>query len=128
MKPFNLKLAQMGDPVCTRTGRKAKILDFSFNAGILYKTKGPDGEEWTYEVGPDGRIGENDTDYDLFMEDKIAYCNVFISEGQLYTGQIFPTMGDCDIELLNTKYQSLKYFSRAKLIFIDEDGNKRNGL
>ena len=113
-----------GDPVCTRDGRKVKILDFNFNGGILIKVKA-DGEDLSYETGKNGSMNEitgskEESDLDLFMADRVGYMNAYIVDKTPVGSTIYPTFGDCDIELLQPDKAGLKFFRKCKVIFLDE--------
>lgn len=76
MKPFDLELAKQGKPICTRDGRKARILCFDFkgnyNRHIAVAITNYDEDEAfeTFQaVYPDGKVydGDTETPSDIMM-------------------------------------------------------------
>ena len=86
MKPFNIKLAKQGKPVCTRDGRKVRIICFDRINGDYYKivacVTAFDGDfEEVLFYGIDGYIvdSQNPKDEDLMMlpEKKEMWINIY---------------------------------------------------
>ena len=86
LRPFNLEAAKAGEPVCTRDGRKARIICFDRINGDYYKivacVTAFDGDfEEVLFYGIDGYIvdSQNPKDEDLMMlpEKKEGWVNVY---------------------------------------------------
>ena len=110
LKPFNLEASRSGKPVCTRDGRKARIICFDRISGDdYYKIVAcVTAFDWDFEevivYGIDGYIvdSQNPRDEDLMMlpEKKEGWVNIYKSEnGTYYTGAIF---GEEIAALVNT--------------------------
>ncbi len=83
MKPFDLQAAKSGKPVCTRDGRKARIICFdreSIGFPIIALVKNGD-TECVYQFDDKGRsnIDDEERGYDLMMlpEKKEGWVNVY---------------------------------------------------
>lgn len=81
-KPFNLEEAKAGKPVCTRDGRKARIICFDKKGGYpLVVLIEDDGGEWieNYEVDglndPNGK--EDNLDLMMLPERKEGWVNIY---------------------------------------------------
>ena len=93
MKPFDIELAKQGHPVCTRDGRKARIICFDRKSHTyLIVALVDDGDEvvrfYTQEGYSNTTIGIESRD-DLFMMSvkKEGWINVFKTEhGIVYAG------------------------------------------
>ena len=105
LKPFNLEAAKAGKPVCTRDGRKARIICFDRINGDYYKivacVTAFDGDfEEVLFYGIDGYIvdSQNPKDDDLMMlpEKKDRWVNIYRNEkGEYWSEQIlFSTKKD----------------------------------
>ena len=83
LKPFNLETAKQGKPVCTRDGRKARIICFdmnSFNNHIIVALiTEENGTETIYSYTSDGKWKETKTENDLMMlpEKKEEWINIY---------------------------------------------------
>ena len=92
LKPFDLKKAKEGKPVCTRDGRKARIICFDrkVDTPIVALIEHVDGSEILQCYFDNGKCCHNETsDYDLMMlpEKKEGWVNIIIkSNGDSYTG------------------------------------------
>lgn len=82
LKEFNLEAAKSGKPVCTRNGKKARIICFDAKSSkpiiALIKRKYDDYEE-NYSFYENGRVcRDKDNDYDLIMlpEKKEGWVNL----------------------------------------------------
>ena len=80
LKPFNLEAAKAGKPVCTRDGRKARIISCSLmnkNFPIAAIVEGE--EENVYQFEANGVCDEHDENLDLMMlpEKKEGYVNLY---------------------------------------------------
>ena len=70
MKPFNLKEARAGKPVCTRDGAKARIVCFNVQGNtppLMALITGPDGGEYMSSHHANGTSAHGH-DKDLFMD------------------------------------------------------------
>lgn len=82
LKPFDLQKAREGKPVCTRGGRKARIICFDAKltktSNIVTLVEKEDGEEMIIFHHDDGHCNIG-MDYDLMMlpEKKIGWINVY---------------------------------------------------
>ena len=84
-KPFNLKAAKAGKPVCTRDGRKARIICFDVKdtqpiIGLYEKNIDGIVREYLCSYHTDGRMyDDQNTGYDLMMspEKKEGWVNVY---------------------------------------------------
>ena len=84
LKPFNLEAAKAGKPVCTRDGRKARIICFDKQKDlypIIALAKDNDGYETIYQYTKEGlsSVYGKSTDNDLMMlpEKKEGWINVY---------------------------------------------------
>ena len=102
IKPFNLEAARSGKPVCTRDGRKARIICFDRINGDYYKivacVTAFDGDfEEVLFYGIDGYIvdSQNPKDEDLMMlpEKKEGWINVY-KGGKLDADYLYPSKED----------------------------------
>ena len=105
LKPFNLQKAREGKPVCTRGGRKARIVCFdrrlfykNVSYPILALVEGSDGEDYVCGYNEKGKVLiEDGAEYkdDLMMlpEKKEGWINVY-KGGKLDTDYIYPTKAD----------------------------------
>lgn len=83
-KPFNLKAAKAGKPVCTRDGRKARIICFDFqsieNTPIVAAVQVTDKQEVITNYYEDGRQfvdGISELDLMMLSEKKEGWVNVY---------------------------------------------------
>lgn len=91
MKPFDIEKAKAGHPVCTRDGRKARIICFDAksykdkNEEIIALVTKPDGSEYVEYYTQDGRFSclKDDRD-DLMMasEKKTGWINIYPYQGK----------------------------------------------
>lgn len=92
MKPFNLEQAKAGKPVCTRYGRKARIICFDANImpenkNILALIRKDDGSEYVEYYTSNGKFSDSKDDInDLMMlpETKEGWVNVYKSDNSNY--------------------------------------------
>ena len=84
LKPFDLQAAKSGKPVCTRDGRKARIICFDAKSSLplIALITQPDGSESLARYYDNGRFTNlNETGCDLMMlpEKKEGWVNVYKS-------------------------------------------------
>lgn len=99
LKPFDLEAAKDGKPVCTRDGRKARIICFDRNweYPIVALIEYENGEEMISACDKDGkaRIYETQgTDLMMLIEKKEGYVNIYTNPrvGDRYSSNtIFPS-------------------------------------
>ena len=82
MKPIDIELAKQGKPVCTRDGRKARIICFDRKGDIcpIIALVEENGMEVTKSYDENGRANYKNADnYDLMMlpETKEGWVNVY---------------------------------------------------
>lgn len=80
LKPFDLEAAKAGKPVCTRDGRKARIISFDLNNKNfpIVAIINCDTEENAYQYDIDGVCDEHDNNLNLMMspEKKEGWVNL----------------------------------------------------
>lgn len=97
LKPFDLEAAKEGKPVCTRDGRKARIICFDKKGSIIpiiALIEDENGDEFTYSFYQDGRFfDDRDDDYDLMMliEKREGWVNVYNDYGTYHSTYIYKT-------------------------------------
>jgi len=99
LKPFDLEAAKQGKPVCTRDGRKARIICFdmnSFNNHIIVALiTEENGTESIYSYTSEGKWKETKTENDLMMltEKKKGWINIYNADTTFYyvDGRVFET-------------------------------------
>lgn len=91
LKPFSIEAAKQGKPVCTRDGRKARIICFDrcSNKPIVALVT-TDDREYLTEYYCDGRISHNsveNNDLMMYPEKKEGWVNVMEgTAGKVYVG------------------------------------------
>lgn len=109
LKPFDIQKAKEGKPVCTRDGRKARIICFDTKGDVcpIIALVEENGIEAAYHYDKEGRNAYNKSELDLMMlyEKKEGYINV-------YSTMIYDTLEDADKAMrdINSSYyiQTLK--------------------
>lgn len=96
MKPFDINLAKAGKPVCTRDGRKAKVLCYDFKQNeeypILVAVENKDGKEYALLYSNDGiseRYKSSNNELVMFLEKKEGWVNVYKKGKNRYVRGIF---------------------------------------
>lgn len=86
MKPFNLEEAKAGKPVCTRDGRKARIICFDLNNKNfpIVAIINCDTEENAYQYDIDGVCDEHDNNLNLMMIPKKKEGWIIIHKEAIY--------------------------------------------
>lgn len=108
-KPFNLEEAKAGKPVCTRDGRKARIIcfDAKCNLPIIALITQLGGDESLARYKSNGRyttINESDCDLMMLPEKKSGWMNV-------YKEQIYDTKEGA----IKVKYDGATYIDTIKI-------------
>lgn len=110
LKPFSLELAKQGKPVCTRDGRKARIICFDANGSnsqqIIALITDENGFESSYSFTNEGRwTKEVESVHDLMMlpEKKEGWVNLWRHE----SGTVHP-----DGNVYSSKEEAVKIGSR----------------
>lgn len=84
LKPFSLEAAKAGKPVCTRDGRKVRIICFDANGSrpIVALVTECDGEEIPYKYHCDGSYNcqsiPSDNDLMMLSEKKEGWVNIYV--------------------------------------------------
>lgn len=89
LKPFDIQTARKGKPVCTRDGRKARVLCYDFKQNeeypILVAVENKDGKECALLYSNDG-ISEmyksSNNELGMFPEKKEGWVNVYKRENE----------------------------------------------
>lgn len=102
MKPFDIKLAKQGKPVCTRDGKPVRILCYDrasfkpISAIVQYD----DGVKKIYSYRVDGTRFDNNDELDLFMvgEKKEGYVNIYkeFSRDHVFTSPVYKTLDEAN--------------------------------
>lgn len=92
LKPFNLETVREGKPVCTRDGKKARVVCFD-KVGVypVIALVQEVGMETCHFYSQDGKCADCGNEYDLMMlrEKKKGYVNI-------YSNMIHDTLEDAD--------------------------------
>lgn len=116
LKPFDIQKAREGKPVCTRDGRKARIICFDAKdtqpiIGLYEKNIDGIVREYLCSYHTDGRMyDDQDTGYDLMMlpEKKEGWVNVYDADTTFYfvEGMVY-----------NTKEEAIKHINPDNEIY-----------
>ena len=97
LKPFDLQKAKAGKPVCTRDGRKARIICFDrdWDMHIVALVADPLGESVHYYLS-NGKVDfdkQNDEDLMMLPEKKEGWINIYNADTTFYyaDGRVFET-------------------------------------
>ena len=110
LKPFDLEAAKAGKPVCTRDGRKARIIcydrqsDHGFPVVALVENPGAECDEDVHFYRANGTAATAESAYDLMMatEHHEGYINVYRHpESKSYWGS----------SIFDTKEEAYEYIS-----------------
>ena len=117
LKPFSLEAAKAGKPVCTRDGRKVRIICFDRKANmpIVALIECANHAETLQCVHNDGKCFHYDTSInDLMMlpEKKEGWVNVYKKEQNRYVKGIFPSR---EIALNSISEKSREYIATIKI-------------
>ena len=99
LKPFDLEAARSGKPVCTRDGRKARIICFDAkdkdNMQIIALVQSKSGEteavNFYYKDGKQSKIGITGNDLMMLPEKKEGWVNIYNDGGTYYSKYIYKT-------------------------------------
>lgn len=106
MKPFNLEEAKQGKPVCTRDGRKARIICFDIKGDIypIVAAVEVNGIEYICQYDEKGQNYYNKSNVNKLMmlpEKHEGWVNVYKSHDSRYAGY-------ASVEIYKTKEQAIK--------------------
>ena len=122
LKPFDIQKAREGKPVCTRDGRKARIICFDGKGDqpiiALVEAKGnkdaliEDVERYFINGHSVFEVRETNNDLMMLPEKKVGWINVY-KGGKLDADYIYPTKADA----VENIYQPMKdnYIDSIKL-------------
>ena len=119
LKPFDIQKAREGKPVCTRDGRKTRILCYDFKQNeeypILVAVENKDGKECALLYSNDG-ISEmyksSNNELAMLPEKKEGWVNVYKKEQNRYVKGIFPSR---EIALNSISEKSREYIATIKI-------------
>lgn len=118
MKPFDLEAAKAGKPVCTRDGRKARIICFDAKCikPIIALIQGSDNSEqieYYTENGvfSNGGTGKN-RDLMILLEKKEGWVNIYGEEKERYCSNVIYSSKE---EALNISKQLKEYITTIKI-------------
>lgn len=118
MKPFDLEAAKAGKPVCTRDGRKARIICFDAKCikPIVALIQGSDNSEqieYYTENGvfSNGGTGKN-RDLMILLEKKEGWVNIYGEEKERYCGNVIYSSKE---EALNISKQLKEHITTIKI-------------
>lgn len=117
MKPFDLEKAKTGAKLCTRDGRRARIICYDRKSKVypIVALINEDVKDeyirfYTLQGECDVRIKENEDDLFLAPEKKEGWVNVFATPCGIKTGCVYPTKEsalNCN-ELLANRVDTVK--------------------
>ena len=109
LKPFDIQKAREGKPVCTRDGKKARIICFDRKADmpiIALITINESGQEYPAPYDNEGRFSKDEStkDLDLMMisEKKEGWVNVYKVGARLETGGNVHSTKDAAIKCIDS--------------------------
>lgn len=122
MKPFDLEAAKAGKPVCTRDGRKARIISFDRHGedcpiiALVVDSKNAECEE-VIDYTLDGICNENiinHNKYDLMMftRKKEGWVNIYGEEKERYCSNVIYSSKE---EALNISKQLKEHITTIKI-------------
>ena len=116
LKPFDIQKAREGKPVCTRDGRKARIICFDAKGDPcpIIALVEENGIESAYHYDKNGQNAYNKSKLDLMMlpEKKEGWVNVYKKEQNRYVKGIFPSR---EIALNSISEKSREYIATIKI-------------
>lgn len=120
LKPFDLEAAKAGKPVCTRDGRKVRILCYDLKGAkypIVAAIETQDNiAESISAYDKNGRFvhdKENNNDLMMLLEKREGWINIYINSGSVETGiNIYETE---EIAKSNASSSSINYLDTIKI-------------
>lgn len=122
LKPFDIQKAREGKSVCTRDGRKARIICFDLKNDeypIIAAVEN-DSSETLFSYTTNGEIADGiESDKDLMMlhEKKECWTNVYKKEQNRYVKGIFPSR---EIALNSISEKSREYIATIKITWEEQ--------
>lgn len=112
MKPFNIELAKAGYPVCTRNGRKARIICFDVKGNVhpIIALVEECGHETTMYYNKRGESCASSNKYDLMMapEKKEGWVNVYkLGSGNYVSGHIYNTEEEANKHITSNNFVTI---------------------
>ena len=124
LKPFDLEAAKLGKPVCTRDGRKARVLCYDFKQNeeypIVVAVENKDGKECALLYSNDGISAmskSSNNELVMFSEKKEGWVNVYKKEQNRYVKGIFPSR---EIALNSISEKSREYIATIKITWEEQ--------
>ena len=118
MKPFDLEAAKAGKPVCTRDGRKARIICFDAKCikpivALIQGSDNPEQIEYYTENGvfSNGGTGKN-RDLMILLEKKEGWVNIYGEEKERYCSNVIYSSKE---EALNISKQLKEHITTIKI-------------
>lgn len=131
MKPFDLEKAKKGAPVCTRSGKKARILAFDANHeegyNIVALEENEDGFEEVITVDNNGSFthGKDEAEEDLFMKEIVGYCALFKdSKGVIFAENVYPEFEPCQRKIESRYDHEFFCYAKVELFYNGEEDQK----
>ena len=120
LKEFNIKAAKAGKPVCTRDGRKVRILCYDLKGAKYPIVAAIETHDYIAEsisvYDRNGRFDhdkENNNDLMMLLEKKEGWINIYINSGTVETGiNIYETE---EIAKSNASSSSINYLDTIKI-------------
>lgn len=120
MKPFDLEAAKAGKPVCTRDGRKARILCYDLKGAKYPIVAAIETQDYIAEsisaYDKNGRFvhdKENNNDLMMLLEKKEGWINIYTNSGSVETGiNIYETE---EIAKSSASNSSINYLDTIKI-------------
>lgn len=103
LKPFDLEAAKSGKPICTRDGRKARIIctDVNNDKPIVAVISYEDGKEtypytfYSNGLNMDNKVISN-TDLMMYYEKKEGWLNIYKKGEVRYIGELHPSVEEAE--------------------------------
>lgn len=118
MKPFDLEAAKAGKPVCTRDGRKARIICFDAKCikPIVALIQGSDNSEQIEYYTENGVFSnggtEKNRDLMILLEKKEGWVNIYGEEKERYCSNVIYSSKE---EALNISKQLKEHITTIKI-------------
>lgn len=103
LKPFDLEAAKSGKPVCTRDGRKARIICTNVNndkpiVAVISYENGKETYPYTFYsngLNMDNKVLSN-TDLMMYYEKKEGWLNIYKKGEVRYIGELHPSVEEAE--------------------------------